>query len=594
MTLLAAAESLSPREVTTFLLSLAVLLGLARVLGEWARRFKQPVVLGEILAGVLLGPTVFGAVSPDWFAWLFPTGSAGAGAGTYIALEGFILLAATLLLLVVGMDVDLSTVWRQGITALSVSLCGILLPFLIGFTLALSIPHVLGKTDGGNMMPFAIFLGIAMSITALPVIAKILMDLNIARSDMGVLVLSSAMVNDLVGWIGFAVVLALMTPAAGMEAGQAGAAVVNNSDVTTTILLTVGFLAAMISLGRWMVHRSLPYVQAHWQWPGGVLVFVAVIGLSCAALTEWLGIHSIFGAFIAGVAIGDSHHLRQRTRDTIHQFVTNVFAPVFFASIGLRVNFIAHFNLLMVLIVLAAAFAGKVGGCFFGARLCRMSRRESTAVGFGMAAQGVVGIILGQLAYRAGLITEQLLVAIVIMALTTSLIAGPAMQKVLQLRQRRTFKDLLTERNIIIEPKSRNLEDLIYEMSRRGAELTGININAIALAVVDRERIMHTGLPGGLAVPHARIAALSKPCIVLALHKQGIDFDAPDGQPARIVCLLLTSLDDPDSQIEMLSLFAQTFERTATRQAALAANKPTELLAVLNLAQSGEGGEGNV
>ncbi len=267
---LASANGLASPDIMIFLLSLALLLGLARILGEIARQWQQPAVLGEILAGVILGPTVFGLVNADWYQWVFPdTGH------TFIALEGFITLAAAMLLLVVGMEVDLSTVWRQGKAALLVSLCGIALPAIVGMTVAGTWPDffAVGSRGVTALWPFAIFVGIAMSITALPVIAKILMDLNLAKSDMGVLVISSAMLNDLVGWIGFAVVLALLPSAATGGEGEAAASVAHMS-VAGTIGITLLFLALMLTIGRWLIHRSLPYVQAHLSWPGGVLVFV--------------------------------------------------------------------------------------------------------------------------------------------------------------------------------------------------------------------------------------------------------------------------------------------------------------------------------
>ncbi|MEL7089178.1 MAG: cation:proton antiporter, partial [Planctomycetota bacterium] len=406
-----------------------------------------------ILAGILLGQTVFGAIAPGSYDWLFPSLP---GSAVAIAEEGFIVMSATLLLLVVGLEVDLSTVWRQGKAMALVSAFGIVIPMSIGSSLGWFAPGLLGVPDPAVdlKLPLAIFVGIALSITALPVIAKILMDLNLARSDMGMLVISSAMLNDLVGWIGFAVVLALLPPPAvppevivnaseavghavasvdhaaespgGISGG--GGASGGGGGVLVTIGITLGFLAFMMTIGRLLLHWSLPYIQSRWSYPGGVLGFVFVVALLCAALTEHLGIHSIFGAFIAGVAIGDSHHLRERTRDTIHQFVTNIFAPIFFASIGLRINFVEAFDFTAVGVVLVVAMVGKIGGCYFGAKLAGLSKRESWGVGFGMAAQGAVGIILGQLAFQAGLITSELLVAIVIMALGTSLVAGPAMQ----------------------------------------------------------------------------------------------------------------------------------------------------------------------
>lgn len=321
----------------------------------------------------------------------------------------------------------------------------------------------------------------------------------------------------------------------------------------------------------------------------GVISFAFVIAMLCAALTEFLGIHSIFGAFIAGVAIGDSHHLRERTRDTIHQFVMNIFAPIFFASIGLTINFIDAFVFHTVLIVCAVALIGKVSGCFFGARLAKLDKRESFAVGFGMAAQGAVGIILGQLAFQAGLISEELMVAIVIMALGTSILAGPAMQHILQVKSQRKLQDFLTDRHIILDPDVTDIESLLHVMSERAVELTEIEETAIFKEVWARENVMHTALPNGLAVPHARLDGLSKPTAIVARSSRGVDFDAPDGQLARLIFLLLTPTDQPATQLELLALVAKTFEDDDTRSRCLQVGTATEFRAVLNLATSGSG-----
>ena len=592
MTLLAAGP-LDASEITRLLLAMAVLLGLARFMGELARQLGQPAVLGEILAGILLGSTVFGWLSPELYTWLFPLRP---GSPIAIAEEGFIIMSATLLLLVVGLEVDLSTVWRQGKAMASVSAFGIVIPMAIGSSLGWFAPGLLGVAGVGEelRLPLAIFVGIALSITALPVIAKILMDLNLAKSDMGMLVISSAMLNDLVGWIGFAVVLALLPHAdsATVDAAGHAADAAAGSGVAMTIGLTLAFLGFMLTVGRYLAHKAMPYIQSRWSYPGGVLGFVFVIALLCAALTEHLGIHSIFGAFIAGVAIGDSHHLRERTRDTIHQFVTNIFAPIFFASIGLRINFVEAFNPVAVGLVLAVALLGKVGGCYLGAKLAGLSPRESWGVGFGMAAQGAVGIILGQLAYQAGLISDELLVAIVIMALGTSLLAGPAMQKVLQLKTQKQLHTLLSDKHVLLDPDAPDIESVFRVLANRAADVTALgDPREIFEAVWSREQVMHTALPHGLAVPHARLPDLSKPHVFIARSHEGIDFDAADGQLSRLICLILTPTDQPDTQIETLALIAKAFEQENVRARCLAVKSPAEFRAVLNQAASDAGTE---
>jgi Kef-type K+ transport system membrane component KefB len=637
---LLAAGPLSYEQITVFLLAFGVLLGTARLFGEIARRFGQPTVLGEILAGIVLGATVLGnpailgndGANVQFYHWLFPTyelnqagdpveyvpldeidqlaldkpedpqavpladGGLDAAAqtdidspvkqkydGGYLSMTMFLNLAAVFLLLVAGLEVDLSVVWKQGKAALLVSLMGMVVPFAAGFGLAYLMPRVLGfDTETGQMLPFALFLGIAMSITALPVIAKILMDLNMFRSDMGMLIMSSAMVNDLLGWIGFAMVLALV--AAGVEAAASGG-VADTGAATAGLLATVGwtflFVGGMLTLGRWVIHKILPFIQAHSSWPGGVLGFVLSVALVCAAATEAIGIHSIFGAFIAGVAIGDSKHLRAKTRETIEQFINNIFAPLFFAGIGLRVNFIEGFDLMAVSIVLVIAILGKVVGCYFGALWAGLSKRESAAIGMGMSARGAMEIILGQLALSAGLITEKLFVAIVVMAIATSLIAGPAMQAILRQKQKRRLEDVISEKGFAGRLNCTNRKDAIRELSVLAAEITELEPEQIARAVWRREMLQSTGLPGGIAVPHARISDLEKPVVVVGQSMAGIDFDAADGSPAEIICLLLTPAADGEAQLELLAAVAEAFHNRETHRHAVDAETYTEFKAAL-------------
>ncbi|MCC7203535.1 MAG: cation:proton antiporter, partial [Phycisphaeraceae bacterium] len=405
------ATGFTSEQVTTLFLSLAILLGLARVLGEQARRWGQPAILGEIIAGVLLGPTVLGAVWPPLYGWVMP----GDGSVRH-AIDALVVISAALLLLVAGLEVELSTVWRQGKTALSVGIWSIAIPLVLGIALGWFLPAWAGadaSMPAGQRWPFALFLGVALSITALPVIAKILMDLNLSKSDIGVIVISAAMLNDLIGWLGFALILALMNPHLPAAATQAMGGV---SGVGLTAILTLLFAGLTLTVGRWLFHRILPHLQAHWSWPGGVLGFIIVMTFLGAAAAESIGVHAIFGAFIVGIAIGDSRHLRERTRETVSQFISYVFAPLFFVNIGLRVNFVEAFDPRAVAVVLTVAVAGKLSAGYLGARLTGISRRESGAIGFGMCARGAMEIILGQLALQAGLINERTFVALVVMA----------------------------------------------------------------------------------------------------------------------------------------------------------------------------------
>ena len=626
---LLAAGILTPKEITVFLLSLAVLLGVARLLGELARRFGQPTVLGEILAGVLLGATVLGNLHLPTYQFLFPETFSDHQSGNpvyydkidpdtdkpytltatdptngqtidvtipdklddkgqphdkgkvpsfvKVGLETFLVVCVCLLLLVAGLEVDLSIVTKQGKAAVMVSLLGMAVPFAIGFGVAYvcatQVPHLnlIGyNANSGMPLPFALFVGIAMSITALPVIAKILMDLNMFKSDMGMLIMSSAMVNDLLGWIGFAMVLAMILPP--------GESALELHFVIPATLLFVGF---MLTGGRWLAHRAIPLVQAHSSWPGGILGFVFVTALLSAALTEYIGIHAIFGAFLAGIAIGDSKHLTARTRETIEQIVTYIFAPIFFAGVALRIDFINNFDLVVVLIVLVIAIIGKVLGCYLGAKLAGLNKRESWAIGFGMSARGAMEIILGQIALTYKLIDQELFVAIVIMAIATSVIAGPMMQAALNRRQQKKFADLLSGKAFVPKLHAGNRRAAIRELSEIAAPITGLKAEEIDMSVWLREQLLSTGIGNGIAVPHGRIKGLTKPHMIVGVSPAGIDFDAADGQPAEIVCMLLTPADDQIMQIEMLRAVAEAFTDPARRRAAVEADGYTQFRAAL-------------
>lgn len=239
------------------------------------------------------------------------------------------------------------------------------------------------------------------------------------KSRMGMLVISSAMINDLIGWLIFSVVLGMI----GKE---------QNLSLWSTVLLTLGFTAIMLTVGRGLINRILPWVNRKLAWPGGLLSLALALCFLGAAFTEYIGIHAIFGAFIVGVALGDSEHLSERAKEILHQFINNIFAPLFFVAIGLKVNFIENFDPLLTLVIIAIAFAGKIIGSGWGTRLGGFTWRESLAASFGMNARGAMEIILGLIALETGLINEKVFVSLVIMALVTSMSSGPLMKWILR------------------------------------------------------------------------------------------------------------------------------------------------------------------
>ncbi|MFH1135185.1 MAG: cation:proton antiporter [Pseudomonadota bacterium] len=551
-------------QIFALFLAVGVLLGVALVLGELARKFRQPAVLGELLAGIILGPTVLGSVAPELSGFLFPLEGPNA-----IALETISTLGIAFFLMVAGIEVDLSTIWRQGRASFKIGAASVVAPFIFGFALSWLAPRALGRQPGADPLIFSLFLATAVSISALPIIAKTLMDLDLYRTDLGMTVVSAAIFNDLIGWIVFAVVLGLMGPTGG-------------GDILMTILLVFTFTAAMLTLGRWLIHWMMPYVQAYTRWPGGELSFALILALLGASFTEWIGIHAIFGAFIVGVAVGDSSHLRERTRFTIEHFISFFFAPVFFASIGLKVDFLAHFDLPLTTTVLLVTCVFKLTGGVLGARWAGLSGRESWAAGFSMISVGAMGIIIGLLALESGIIRPRLFVALVVMAIVSSMISGPLIRLTLTPKKKWRVQDYASSKRFLRDLKATSRREAIGELCLAAARDSGLDQALLEAAVWEREETQGTGLGNGLAIPHARLDGLSEPLLVVGFSEQGLDFDAPDDLPAKVIILILTPGDEPSAQLELIAGLARRFRNKSMLGYMLRVQNFTDFMALMN------------
>lgn len=555
---------LNAEQLTVFLTSIGIMLLLARLLGELFIKFRQPSIIGEILAGIILGPTVMGALMPGFSGWLFPKTPE-----IQVAMDGIVSLAVVMLLLVSGLEVDLAVVVRQSKTAFLTSFMGIIFPFALGFSLAYMYPDYFGINDEKMRLIFALFMGTAMSISALPVIARTLMDLNIIRTDIGLIILAAAMFGDLAGWIIFSLILSMM------GAGNEG---LSFSD---KIILILGFTLFMLLIGRKIVNKIFPYIQKYFVHPGGVLNFIFILGFLCAAFTEFIGVHAIFGAFIVGITIGDTAHLREKTREIVHQFVTNIFAPLFFVSIGLRVNLLTNFDPLLVTIIILIAFIGKVVGCGLGAYWGGMTKQDSMVIGFGMNSRGAMEIILGLLALQFGLIQDKVFVALVIMAVFTSLVSAPVMNYFLKGRREFSFRDIL-DRQLFIVSEAPDKYSVIKEMVSLAAMKYNIDEDILFQQVKSREELIPTGIANYLAIPHAK-TKISRPVAVLAYHKKGLDFEASDKLPAKVILLLLTPQDKSELQLKLLAEIANKFKDKEAVEKILHTDNPETIISALKI-----------
>lgn len=371
---------LSFQDSRLLLLQLAAMLAAAVVFGQVARRLRLPVVFGELLGGILLGPTVFGALAPGSFGQLFPVAGQTALVRDSIARIGLLCF-----LLTAGLELRVAQVRKQGLGVLWASLFGIALPFGLGYLLVAGLPGFWALHSSAGTGVLALFMGAALSISALPIIARILMDLGLSQSPLATVVLASATIDDLLGWSLFAGILS-----------HCAAGPAKNPWVTLALIL--GLCAFVLTAGRALVGRVRPWLRAEIREPGVIICIVAVLTLLLAATTDAIGIHALFGAFLAGVALAHDGSDRDPVYAVVQRFGRGVFAPFYFVSVGMKVDFVSSLHPAALAAILAVACLGKIIGASFGARLGGLGVRESLAVGFCMNARGALEMVLASVA----------------------------------------------------------------------------------------------------------------------------------------------------------------------------------------------------
>lgn len=564
-------------DTLTLLLSLGVLLTLARLLGGAASRLGLPAVAGELAAGVLLGPTVLGSLFPDLGSALFPaTGPAG------LALDGFMRIAMVFFLFVAGLEVDLSRAFGRGGTALGVAFAGVAAPLAIGFVAAWHLPALSGHPPGVPLFSHAFFVGVALAVSALPMVAKTLLDLGLFRSDFGMLVMASAILVDVAVWTLFSVALAGPVGVVG-TAGPAGmsdgfATLGQSRPIWLQALVTIGFAAALLTAGRSLTHRGMGLLIRLGVSQSGILGLALGVALLLAALSEALGAHAVLGAFLAGICLGDSAHLRERARMAIMEFVNAIFVPLFIAAIGLHLDLARSLDPVLYLALLGLALLGKFAGVYPAARLARLGVRESLATFAALNDRGAMAVILCRMALLAGLCDERFFTAYVAMALTTSLLSGPAIRRLLQTVPRRAEPSIpafpLLRRHLKAETFVSPLHAtgprrIVSLLARTAARAAGLDENAVLAEVIRREKRLSTALGRGVAVPHARIAGLTHPVCAVGVVPEGVGMDSPDGLPVNVFFLVLSPQADDGAQLAIMADIARAARMThfATRAA---------------------------
>jgi Kef-type K+ transport system membrane component KefB len=559
-------QSLSEQNILIFLVQLFFLLGLARILGELFRLWKQPVITAEILVGVLLGPTIFGRFLPALHSSLFPP-----DAIQNYMLETVAWLGLLFFLLEAGLKMDFSTAWRHRGKALAIALTDIIVPMAIAFSLCYFLPEKYLVNPNQRFL-FSLFMATAMTISAMPITIRTLSDLNMAKTDLGFLIMSALSVNEIIGWLIFALVLGMF-----MQANELLARTL------TVFSFVIAFTVFCLTLGRKFANTVISKIKEHnLPEPGSSLTFICLLGLLCGAIFQKMGVHALLGFFIAGVIVGEAKALPERTRQVISQMVYAILVPIFFVRVGLGIDFFKSFDIFLVFFVTIVGIFGKFLGAWLGVNFTRLAKVNRLPVAIAHTPGGSMEIVVGILALKYHLISEPMFEAIVFGAIISSVILGPWLKNSLCSRKEISVLEFFSRREIIPELRAANRDNVIIELCELAhAQSTMPSLENLSAAVLARENSMGTAIEEGIAIPHARIPSLIRPVIVFGRSKSGIDWNSPDGKLSHFIFLILTPKENDDMQVQILRIIVRTMSELRTQDSLMQASDQQAIWEVL-------------
>jgi Kef-type K+ transport system membrane component KefB/nucleotide-binding universal stress UspA family protein len=397
-----------------FVAQLVLLLLVGRLIGEAMLRIKQPAVAGQLMAGLVLGPSVLGLIWPEAQHMLFP-----ADKDQKAMLDAISQFGILVLLLLTGMETDLKLVRESGRASVSASLAGIIVPFLCGVALGESLPDSM-LPDPSKRLITSLFLGTALSIASVKIVATIIREMNFMRRTVGQVILASAIIDDTVGWMITAVIF--------------GLAIQNHFDAFTLVKSVIGtlvFMGVSLTVGRRIVFFIIRWVNDNFVSDFAVITAILLIMGIMALITDAIGVHTVLGAFVAGILIGESPILTRHIEEELRGLITAFFMPVFFGTAGLTADLTILQNvdlLLLTIGLIAIASFGKFSGAFIGGKIGGLTQRESLALGCGMNARGSTEVIVATIGLSMGALSQNLYTMIVTMAVATTMAMPPTLR----------------------------------------------------------------------------------------------------------------------------------------------------------------------
>ncbi|HCY75632.1 MAG TPA: sodium:proton antiporter [Ignavibacteriales bacterium] len=396
-------------DILILLFQLFLLLLFARVFGELFQRMGQPTVVGEILAGVVLGPSLLGA-TPFFSDLMISQSSTGTN-----LLEVVSLIGAMLLLLITGLETDLALIKHHARSAFGTALGGLILPLIFGFLFCFFIPDSL-LVDPSQRTVFSLFVATAISVSAIPVIAKVLIDLNLIRRDIGQITIAAGMIDDTAAWILLSIVLGLI---------EVGVVTAENAFISVGKVLA--FLSVSIIAGKWIAAKAVSFAQNSIKSRYKFLTILILFSFGFGAIAQSLKLEAVLGAFVAGIIFSRIPAVPKEAIERIESFTFGIFAPIFFAAAGLKVSLVPLLNPELLIIgigLIVIATISKVTGAYIGARwVGRSDHWTALSFGSGLNARGAIQIIVATIGLSLGIISKEIFSLIIIMAVVTSIMA---------------------------------------------------------------------------------------------------------------------------------------------------------------------------
>ncbi|HEY5832866.1 cation:proton antiporter [Streptomyces sp.] len=424
---------LPPHTLLVFLLQIGALLLLALALGRLAQRLGMPTIVGELAAGVLLGPSLLVHAAPGLSGWLFPQDPTQMHLLDAVGQLGVLLLVGF-----TGMHLDLKVVRTHGGKAAGVSAAALLLPLALGVWLGYALPGQLRPADA-DVTVFAWFVGVAMCVSSIPVIGRVLVDMKLIHRTVGQMILVVGTIDDAVGWLLVSVVTALATTGVG---GQ---------EIATPLWHLAVVLLVLLTAGRWVVRWVMNWARRSGS-RGATIAATVILLVLAGAGAQALEFEAVFGAFLCGILIGAANTDAQaRQLEPLNATVLSFLSPLFFALAGLRIDLTSLTHLKIALWGLAAlgiAVAGKFLGAFVGSIFSRLDRWEALALGAGINARGVIQVVIAVVGVRLGLLTTAMYSIIVLIAILTPLMAPPILRIAMK-RIEQTAEEELREQRLL-------------------------------------------------------------------------------------------------------------------------------------------------